>query len=291
MASSGAVPTLLATTSGARASGGERLLAVHRDTGAGCFQASLPLAPFDQSSPSISPDGTVFVGAAEAVVAARFDGLAWAATVTPRPGSVYRAPTALLGPVAAGQPVLLATSTGALEELVFPPAPADPQGLPGAPSQAFASAASSGPGYAAGGATVAADGTITVGTEDGHVVAFDLKGGLRWSAPLAGKATAPPTHGADGTLYAVDETGRLTALNVADGKVRWTFQAAAALRVPPALGCDGTLYLGSDDGTVYALVSDSPGLADSPWPRAGRDNRGTGDMRRPLRDASGTCLE
>ena len=35
----------------------------------------------------------------------------------------------------------------------------------------------------------------------------------------------------------------------------------------------------------------SLGLADSPWPRVGRDNRGTGDSRRKLRDAGGACLE
>src|SRR5205807_9835855 len=117
--------------------------------------------------------------------------------------------------------VLLATSTGLFDELLFPPAPSDPAGLPGMPSQAFSSRASAGPGYGAVGATVAADGTVTVGTDDGRIVAFDGAGGVKWTATLAGRATAPPTHGADGTLYAVDETGALTAISAADGGVQW----------------------------------------------------------------------
>jgi hypothetical protein len=50
------------------------------------------------------------------------------------------------------------------------------------------------------------------------------------------------------------------------------------------------LYAASG-GTVTALVIDAAGLADSPWPKAGRDVRGTSDARRPLRSATGACLE
>ena len=278
---------ILAADSG---TGGRRLYAV-RKKGTSCdVQASLVLPPFFQSSVAIAASGLIYAAAQQAIVVARFDGLAWDTAVTSRPGAFYRSPIALLAANAASQPVLFGTKEGLLEDLVFPP-PSTSTSLPGAATSAFATQASSASGYAVVGTTVAADGTITVATEDTRIVALDPRGNVKWTALLPARPTAAPTHGADGTLYAVDESGTMTALSAADGSVRWTFKASSGLRVPPALACDGTLYLGGDDGTVYALVSDSPGLADSPWPRTGRDNRGTSDMRRPLRSSDGTCLE
>jgi len=268
--------TLVVATNGTSTTG-QRLYAI-TDGGTQCnWSASLQLAQFEQTGPAIAADGSIYLGAATAVVSARFDGLAWSAKPTPRPERYYRAPAALAGPAT----VLFASIGGVLESLVF--GPADPQ-------PAFSTDVTPGSLLDATGMTVARDGTLTAGADDRRIVALDPQGNVRWSAPLPGRPTAPPTHGADGTMYAVDDSGQVTALDAA-GAVLWTFQASAPIRAAPALGCDGILYLGADDGAVLALVTESLGLADSPWPRAGHDSRNSADVRTPLRDAGGACVD
>jgi outer membrane protein assembly factor BamB len=44
----------------------------------------------------------------------------------------------------------------------------------------------------------------------------------------------------------------------------------------PAIGSDGTLYVGSVDFKLYAIKTDSKGLAKSPWPMRGQNARHTG---------------
>jgi outer membrane protein assembly factor BamB len=113
---------------------------------------------------------------------------------------------------------------------------------------------------------------------------------VRWTATLPDSATAPPTHGAGGLLYVGTGSGDILALSETDGSTVWTWSTGAPIRGPLAPGCDGVLYAASG-GTVTALVIDAAGLADSPWPKAGHDVRGTSDARRPLRSATGACLE
>ncbi len=44
----------------------------------------------------------------------------------------------------------------------------------------------------------------------------------------------------------------------------------------PALGADGTVYVGSHDYKLYAIKTDSKGLAKSPWPMRGQTPQHTG---------------
>jgi len=44
----------------------------------------------------------------------------------------------------------------------------------------------------------------------------------------------------------------------------------------PAIGSDGTVYVGSLDKKLYAIKTDSKGLAKSPWPMRGQNARHTG---------------
>jgi len=44
----------------------------------------------------------------------------------------------------------------------------------------------------------------------------------------------------------------------------------------PAIGSDGTVYVGSDDNKIYAIKTDSKGLAKSPWPMFGQNAQRTG---------------
>ena len=44
----------------------------------------------------------------------------------------------------------------------------------------------------------------------------------------------------------------------------------------PAIGSDGTVYVGSNDKKLYAIKTDSKGLAKSPWPMRGQNAQHTG---------------
>jgi outer membrane protein assembly factor BamB len=138
--------------------------------------------------------------------------------------------------------------------------------------------------------TIAEDGTITVGSDDGHVAAISPTGSVLWRSSVGGNVAAPPTHGTGGIVYVGTSTG-ITALRLQDGATLWTFTTSAPVKTPPALGCDGVLYFGDDSGAVTALQTDSTALADSPWPRGGHDVHGTGDARHLVRTPEGACVE
>jgi len=90
-------------------------------------------------------------------------------------------------------------------------------------------------------------------------------------------ATASPVIGTDGTVYLAAGQGYLYAMKP-DGTVIWRFKADNAFKISAAIGADGTLYLGNSDfyPSIYAITSASKGLAASPWPRVGHDNKNTG---------------
>ena len=60
------------------------------------------------------------------------------------------------------------------------------------------------------------------------------------------------------------------------GTVLWEFETGGEVGVSPALGADGILYVGSLDKKVYAIKTDSKGLAKSPWPMRGQNPQHTG---------------
>jgi len=58
----------------------------------------------------------------------------------------------------------------------------------------------------------------------------------------------------------------------------WEFETGAWVYSSSAIGSDGTIYVGSDypDNKLYAIKTDSKGLAKSPWPMRGQNARHTG---------------
>ena len=56
----------------------------------------------------------------------------------------------------------------------------------------------------------------------------------------------------------------------------WEFVTGSAVLSSPAIGSDGTVYVGSYDNKLYAIKSESLGLAKSPWPMRGQNARHTG---------------
>ena len=60
------------------------------------------------------------------------------------------------------------------------------------------------------------------------------------------------------------------------GTVLWEFETGSSVSSSPAIGPDGTVYVGSYDKKLYAIKTDSKGLAKSPWPMRGQNARHTG---------------
>ena len=56
----------------------------------------------------------------------------------------------------------------------------------------------------------------------------------------------------------------------------WEFETGGKVFSSPAIGPDGTVYVGSTDKKLYAIATDSKGLADSPWPMFGQNPQHTG---------------
>ena len=131
--------------------------------------------------------------------------------------------------------------------------------------------------------TVDVDGAIYIGTKAGQVnaelLALHPDGTLKWSYGIdqpGADIYCTPTIGADGTIYFGAETGFLYALKP-DGSLSWRFNASDGINwTSPAIGADGSVYIGCNNGNLYALRSDSLGLADSPWPKFRHDNANTG---------------
>lgn len=110
------------------------------------------------------------------------------------------------------------------------------------------------------------DGSICVG---GFVYDRQI-GNLRVLRDLTG----PSAIGADGTMY-IGGADSLWAINSTTGDIRWRHYTGAVRRVTssPTIGPNGTIYFGSENGKIYALASDSLGLANSSWPMDGGESK------------------
>jgi len=127
---------------------------------------------------------------------------------------------------------------------------------------------------------ISSDGTIYVGSDDGYLYAINPDGTLKWKFKTENWGTAQsssPAIGSNGTIYVVSKVYPLYlyAINL-DGTLKWKFQIEDGAYSSPAIGSDGTIYAASYDGYLYAINSDSSGLADSPWPMFHHDVMHTG---------------
>jgi len=60
------------------------------------------------------------------------------------------------------------------------------------------------------------------------------------------------------------------------GTLLWEFETGRDVVSSPAISPDGILYIGSKDKKVYAIRTNSKGLAKSPWPMRGQNPQHTG---------------
>src|SRR5205823_2182477 len=192
-------------------------------------------------------------------------------------------PRYLGAPAIRGNQILIATTAATMDTFTFVDPLAASAPVPTSTQVAILGTTITAP-------TIAADGTAVLATDDRQLIALRPDNSVRWNVSLPDQPTGPPSHGAGNLLYVGTLSGDILAISVSDGSTIWTYNAGSPIRGPLAPGCDSVLYAATD-GAVVALVIDQPGLADSAWPKAAHDIRGTGDARRPTKSPSGACLE
>jgi len=123
---------------------------------------------------------------------------------------------------------------------------------------------------------IGSDGTVYVGSYDNKLYAINGKSGVKlWEFETGGYVHSSPSIGSDGTVY-VGSGLTLYAINGESGVKLWEFETKGDVESSPAIGSDGTVYVGSHDSKLYAIKTDSKGLAKSPWPMRGQNLRHTG---------------
>ena len=109
------------------------------------------------------------------------------------------------------------------------------------------------------------EGTVLVGSGDGHLYALDpATGAERWRFRTNGRIRSAPAV-ANGVAYIGSGDGLVYGVDVASGEERWRFRTAGAdlnaadfnfdrtqIQGSPAVA-DGVLYIGSRDASLYAI--------------------------------------
>ena len=99
-----------------------------------------------------------------------------------------------------------------------------------------------------------------------------------WEFVTGGRVFSSPAIGSDGTIYVGSDDNKLYAINGKSGVKLWEFETGGVVTSSPAIGSDGTVYVGSGyrHKKLYAIKTESLGLAKSPWPMRGQNARHTG---------------
>jgi outer membrane protein assembly factor BamB len=97
-----------------------------------------------------------------------------------------------------------------------------------------------------------ADGVVYIGSDDGHIHAFEAASGRPVRTYPAGGAVSGAVTTADGVLFAGSADHRVYALSIAFGAPSWQYPTGGAVSCKPAVA-NGLVYVGSDDHHVYAF--------------------------------------
>jgi len=128
---------------------------------------------------------------------------------------------------------------------------------------------------------IGVDGTVYIGSWDDKLYAINPDGTKKWEFQTGGNVSSSPAIGDDGTVYLGSYDDKLYAINP-NGTKKWEFRTEGDIESSPTIGTDGMVYFGSTvsasspDYKLYALYSESFGLANSPWPKFQSNIKNTG---------------
>jgi outer membrane protein assembly factor BamB len=109
--------------------------------------------------------------------------------------------------------------------------------------------------------TIGNDGTIFIGANNSNMYAVAPDGNLKWlfeaERELAGIWTTPCLSPDGSTIYFGANKGGVYALNTADGSKRWQFPVYGSIYASSVLDSRGVLYTGTTIEHLYALESNS----------------------------------
>lgn len=92
------------------------------------------------------------------------------------------------------------------------------------------------------------NGLVVAASTGGVLYGIDAEsGGERWQASLGGEIVSSPAMGINGTVYIGSSSGSLFAVNAADGTVRWSTQLGDEIYGSPLLDAANRLYVGTID--------------------------------------------
>ncbi|NUQ01657.1 MAG: PQQ-like beta-propeller repeat protein [Armatimonadetes bacterium] len=115
--------------------------------------------------------------------------------------------------------------------------------------------------------TVDAQGNVYFNSYDGGLYSVDPSGRQRWVFRTFTPSSSSPTLGAGDRVYFGADSHAVYSIDATNGKLLWKVPTAAYVTSSAVIAPDGTLYIGSNDGYLYAIRSDSHGLAPgAPWP-------------------------
>lgn len=103
--------------------------------------------------------------------------------------------------------------------------------------------------------TIDETGTIYVGSDDFHLYAIGANGKQKWSFATGGYVRSSPTLSASGLLYFGSFDSKVYAVD-RNGNELWKFDTGHYVYSSPAIAADGTIYVGSVDKSLYALNPD-----------------------------------
>jgi outer membrane protein assembly factor BamB len=106
---------------------------------------------------------------------------------------------------------------------------------------------------------IANDGTVYFGSWDKKFYALKPDGAKKWEFATAGEIDSSPAIGADGAIYFGSHDKKFYALNP-DGTKKWEFATGGQITSSPAIDYSGNIYFSSVDGEFYVLKPDGKKL-------------------------------
>jgi len=102
---------------------------------------------------------------------------------------------------------------------------------------------------------ISKDGTIYIGSDDHYLYAINPNGTLKWKYETGGWIVSSPAISEEGRIYMGSWDHYLYAINP-NGTLKWKYETGWGVNSSPAISKDGTIYVGSWDHYLYALNPD-----------------------------------